>query len=106
VVPEDSWLGQTDYPGYRRRKEEYWLGKEFCAEELEGGGYLVEVGVVSSPDARPVGLSTHAHLHHRLDVVARELSTLDNTNTDLEKRREHPRRTRSRHFRISLRFLF
>lgn len=30
-----------------------------------------------------MGLSTYTHFNHRLDVVARQLSTLDNPNTDL-----------------------
>lgn len=46
--------------------------------------YLVKEGVISSSDSSPVGLSTNIHLHHWFDVVARQLSTLDNSNANLD----------------------
>lgn len=51
---------------------------------------LVEERVISSSDSGPVRLSTYIHLNHWLDVVARQLSTLDNPDTDLniERRSE------------------
>lgn len=45
--------------------------------------YLVKKGVISSSNSGPVGLSAYIHLNHWLDVVARQLSTLDNPNTNL-----------------------
>lgn len=53
---------------------------------------LIEERVVSSPDSGPVGLSANIHFHHWLYVVAWQLTTLDNTNSNLvfkiEKRRQ------------------
>ena len=46
--------------------------------------YLIKERVVSSSDSCSVGLSAHIHFHNRLYVVARQLSTLDNPNTDLD----------------------
>lgn len=46
--------------------------------------YLIEERVISSSDSSPVGLSTNMHLHHWFDVVARQLSTLDNPNANLD----------------------
>lgn len=45
--------------------------------------YLVKEWVVSSSDPGPVGLSTHWHLNHRLNVVARQQPTLDHPHTNL-----------------------
>lgn len=45
--------------------------------------YLVEKRVISSPYSGPVCLPTDIHLNHWFDVVARQLSTLDNPNTNL-----------------------
>lgn len=46
--------------------------------------YLIEKWVVSSPDSRPVGLSTHAHLNYWFDVVAGQLAALDDTYSNLD----------------------
>lgn len=46
--------------------------------------YLIKEGVVSRLDSRPVGLSTHMNLHHWFDVVARQLTGLDDSDTDLK----------------------
>ena len=45
--------------------------------------YLIKEWVVSSPGSGSVGMSTHTHFDHRLDVIARQLTTLNNPNTDL-----------------------
>lgn len=52
---------------------------------VEEYGYLIKEGVVSPLDPCPVGLSTHTDLHHRLDVVARQLTGLNDPNTDLKE---------------------
>lgn len=46
--------------------------------------YLVKEWVISPSNSRPVGLSAYVHLNHWLDVVARQLAALDDTNTNLE----------------------
>ncbi len=46
--------------------------------------YLIEEGVVSPLDPCPVGLSAHINLHHWLDVVARQLTSLDDPDTNLK----------------------
>ncbi|TNN74622.1 hypothetical protein EYF80_015169 [Liparis tanakae] len=51
--------------------------------------YLVKEGVVPPLDPRPVGLSTHVHLHHWFDVVARQLAGLDDSDTDLKDVKHH-----------------
>lgn len=60
--------------------------------------YLIKEGVVSPLDPCPVGLSTHINLHHRLDVVARQLTGLNDPHTNLKEMKftdEHPILTRS-----------
>lgn len=46
--------------------------------------YLIKERVISSSYSSPVRLSTNIHFHHWLDVVARQLSPLDNPNTNLD----------------------
>ena len=46
--------------------------------------YLIEERVISSSYSSPVSLSACVHLDHRLDVVAGQLSSLDNPNADLD----------------------
>ena len=67
-----------------RERKNIGLARFLLDEELLGGGHLVKVGIISSSDSCPVGLSTHIHLHHRPDVIARKLSTLDNPDTNLD----------------------
>lgn len=45
--------------------------------------YLIKERVVPPLDPGPVGLSTHMDLHHRFDVVSRQLTGLDDPNTNL-----------------------
>lgn len=47
--------------------------------------YLIKEGVVSPPDPCPVGLFTHVNLHHRFDVVAGQLTGLNDPNTNLKR---------------------
>lgn len=46
--------------------------------------YLIKERVISSSDSSPVAVFTHIHLNHWLDVVARQLSALNNPNTNLD----------------------
>lgn len=46
--------------------------------------YLIKERIVSTLDSCSVSLAAHMNLHHRFDVVARQLSGLNDTNTDLE----------------------
>lgn len=45
--------------------------------------YLIKERVVPPLDPGPVGLSTHMDLHHGFDVVSRQLTGLDDPNTNL-----------------------
>lgn len=45
--------------------------------------YLIKEGVVSSSDPGSVGLSAHIHFDNWFDVVSRQLSALNNSNTNL-----------------------
>lgn len=45
--------------------------------------YLIKERVVSLLDPGPVGLVAHRDLHHWLDVVARQLTGLDDPYADL-----------------------
>lgn len=46
--------------------------------------YLIKEWVVSPPNPSPVGVSTYVHLNHWFDVVARQLTALDDPNTNLD----------------------
>lgn len=48
--------------------------------------YLIKERVVSPLDPGPVGLSTHMDLHYGFDVVSRQLTGLDDPNTNLRKK--------------------
>ena len=61
---------------------EYWLLSLIVKVYVTH--YLIKEGVIPSSYSSPVGLSAHICFHHRLDVVARQLSTLDNSNTNLD----------------------
>lgn len=50
--------------------------------------YLIKERVVPPLDPGPVGLSTHMDLHHGFDVVSRQLTGLDDPNTNLRKKKE------------------
>lgn len=51
--------------------------------------YLIKEGVVTPLDPCPVGLSTHVDLHHGFDVIPRQLTGLDDPNTDLKDKQYH-----------------
>lgn len=45
--------------------------------------YLIKVWIISSPYSSSVSLAASIHLHHRFDVVPRQLSALDDPNANL-----------------------
>lgn len=49
--------------------------------------YLIKERVVPPLDPGPVGLSTHMDLHHRFDVVSRQLTGLNDSNTNLRAKK-------------------
>lgn len=50
--------------------------------------YLIKERAISSSYSSPLGMSTYIHLNHWLDVVARQLSTLDNSNANLDNHKQ------------------
>lgn len=45
--------------------------------------YFIKKWIVSSPDPRPVGLSTNTYFDHRFNVISGQLPTLDNSDANL-----------------------
>lgn len=62
--------------------------KYLCSVVWRGLEDLVEERVVPPLDPGPVGLSTHVDLHHRFDVVPRELTGLNDPNTNLREKKK------------------